>query len=267
MRALMFILILSVMSPAWAKDKGGSYAAAEDAYRQGDFEEAIHIYLSAIQDGEQSASLFYNLGTSLYKNGELGSAVAALLRARSLDPSDPDIRYNLRFLQEKTRDKLDTKLPQDRLSEWSASHWFTERALFWWMSIALVLMFSLVAWMLFSGKASLLSWIGAFILLIGALYPGLSLARVLWQAPDWGAVRTAEVDVLASPTVRNAVVIFQLHEGAPFAVTNESGDWYKIQLSDGKSGWVPREHLAIFGKNFFSYQTSKNETSPEKPTL
>ena len=80
-------------------------------------------------------------------------------------------------------------------------------------------------------------------------------------------MRAAEVDVLASPTVRNAVVIFQLHEGAPFAVTTESGDWYKIQLSDGKSGWIPREQLAIFGKNFFSYQTSKNEPSPEKPTL
>jgi hypothetical protein len=267
MRALMFILLLSVMNPLWAKDLSGSYAAAEDAYRQGDFEEAIQIYLGAIQDGEQSASLFYNLGTSLYKNGELGAAMAALLRARSLDPSDPDIRYNLRFLQEKARDKLDTKLQNDYLSHWSASRWFTERALFWWMSIALVLMLNLVGWMLFTGKASLMSWTGAFILLIGAFYPGLSLSRVLWQAPDWGAVRTAEVDVLASPTVRNAVVIFQLHEGAPFAVINESGDWYKIQLSDGKSGWIPREHLAIFGKNFFSYQTSKNETSSEKPTL
>jgi tetratricopeptide (TPR) repeat protein len=267
MRALMFILFLSFMNPLWAKDPGGSYAAAEDAYRQGDFEEAIHIYLAAIQDGEQSASLFYNLGASLYKNGELGSAMAALLRARSLDPSDPDIRYNLRFLQEKARDKLDTRLPQERFSAWSASRWFTERTLFWWMSIALVLVFSLVGWMLFTGKASLVSWMGTFILLIGALYPGLSLARVLWQAPDWGAVRTAEVDVLASPTIRNAVVIFQLHEGAPFAVINESGDWFKIQLSDGKSGWIPREHLAIFGKNFFSYQTSKNDGSPEKPTL
>jgi tetratricopeptide (TPR) repeat protein len=267
MRALMFILLLSLTNPLWAKDGSGSYAAAEDAYRQGDFEEAIHIYLAAIQNGEQNASLFYNLGTSLYKNGELGSAVAALLRARSLEPSDPDIRYNLRFLQEKTRDKLDTKLPQDRLSEWSASRWFTERALFWWTSIVLIMMFSYLGWMFFTGKASVLSWMGALILLIGALYPGLSLARVLWQDPDWGAVRTAEVDVLASPTVRNAVVIFQLHEGAPFAVTNESGDWYKIQLSDGKSGWIPREHLAIFGKNFFSYQTSKNEPSSEKPTL
>ena len=183
MRALMFILLLSLASPVWAKDPGGSYAAAEDAYRQGDFEAAIHIYLAAIQDGEQNASLFYNLGTSLYKNGELGSAVAALLRARSLDPSDPDISYNLRFLQEKARDKLDTKLPHDRLSDWSGSRWFTERALFWWTSIALVLMFTVLGWIFFTGQASVLSWIGAFILLIGALYPGLSLARVFWQEP------------------------------------------------------------------------------------
>src|SRR6476661_1526717 len=104
MRALMFILILSLMPDLRAQDQRGPYAAAEDAYRQGDFEEAIRIYLSAIQDGEVSAGLFYNLGTNLAKNGETGAALAALLRARSLDPSDPDIRYNLHFLQEKGRD-------------------------------------------------------------------------------------------------------------------------------------------------------------------
>jgi tetratricopeptide (TPR) repeat protein len=267
MRALMFILILGLMPTLWAKDRRGPYAAAEDAYRQGDFEESIRIYMDAIQDGEVSASLFYNLGTSLSKNGEVGPALAAFLRARSLDPADPDIRYNLRFLQEKSQDKLDVKLQNDLWRELSAARWLSERALFWWTVIPLVLMLSLVAWQLFSGRGLLLPWIASAVLLLGALYPGLSLAHALWQEPDWGAVQAAEVDVLASPTVRNAVVIFQLHEGAPFAVMNQSGDWFKIQLSDGKTGWVQREHLAIFGKTFFSYQTSKNERSSEKSTL
>jgi hypothetical protein len=267
MRALMFILILGLMPSLWANDRRGPYAAAEDAYRQGDFEEAIRIYLDAIQDGEVNASLFYNLSNSLYKNGETGSALAALLRARSLAPADPDIRYNLRFLQEKARDKLDVKLQNNLWREWSAARWLNERVMFWWTVIPLTLMLILVNWHLWTGRAPFLSWVVSAVLLCSALYPGLSLAHALWQEPDWGAVRSAEVDVLASPTVRNAVVIFQLHEGAPFAVINQSGDWFKIRLSDGKTGWIPREHLAIFGKNFFSYQTSRNDGSSKKSAL
>jgi len=267
MRALILILILASMPPLVAKDSAGDYAAAEDAYRQGDFAEASRIYLAAIQDGAESASLFYNLGTSLYKNGETGAALAAHLRARSLNPGDPDIRYNLRFLQDKSQDKLDIRLAHDRWQDFSAARWFSERALFWWAVIPLVLALSLAAWQLLTGRAPVLAWVAGPLLGLLGLYPGLSLAHTRWQEPDWGAVVAPEVDVLASPTVRNAVVIFQLHEGAPFAVINESGDWFKIQLSDGKTGWMQREHLAIFGKKFFSYQSSKNDISTQKPAL
>jgi tetratricopeptide (TPR) repeat protein len=267
MRALMLILFLGWTPSLFADDRSGSYATAEDAYRQGDFEGAVKIYLDAIQSGEANASLFYNLGTSLAKNGESGAALAALLRARSLDPADPDIRYNLRFLQEKTRDKLDTRLQNDRWRDWSAARWLGERALFWWTVLPLLLMLGLIAWLLWSGSAPLLLGTMSAILLVAALYPGLSLGYVLWREADWGAVRSEQVDVLASPTVRNAVVIFQLHEGAPFAVLNQSGDWFKIQLSDGKMGWIQREQLAIFGKSYFSYQTSKNEPPSENSAL
>ncbi|WP_141735424.1 tetratricopeptide repeat protein [Oligoflexus tunisiensis] len=267
MRALMFMLVLVFVQPLLAKDRSGDYAAAADAYRQGDFAEAIEIYLTAIQDGEESASLLYNLGTNLYKNGETGAALAAHLRARSLDPADPDIRYNVRFLQEKSRDKLESHLTSDRWRDIRATRWFTERTLFWCTVIPLALALCLVGWQLRSGRAPWLSWVLGIALLLSALYPGLGLAHRLWHEPDWGAIAAPQVDVLASPTVRNAVVIFQLHEGAPCAVINKSGDWFKIQISDGKTGWVPREQLAIFGKRFFSYQSSKNEGPAENSAL
>jgi hypothetical protein len=263
----MLILAVFMMKPVLAKDSSGGYAAAEDAYHQGHFEEAIQIYLAAVQQGETNASVFYNLGTNLYKNGEMGAALAAHLRAARLNPSDPDIRYNLRFLQDKARDKLDTKLAHDPWHAVSASRWGSERTLFWMTIIPLGLAFSLAGWQLFSGRAPVLSWVFTGLLLVFSLYPGLSLAHMVWQDPEWGAIASPEVDVLASPTVRNAVVIFQLHEGAPCAVINESGDWFKIQLSDGKTGWVAKEHLAIFGKNFFSYQTSKSDRSSKKSAL
>jgi hypothetical protein len=133
--------------------------------------------------------------------------------------------------------------------------------------IPLILALNLAAWQLLSGRAQIFAWVLGGLLVLLGLYPGLSLSHWRWQQSDWGAVAAPQVDVLASPTVRNAVVIFQLHEGAPFAVINESGEWFKIQLSDGKTGWAQREHLAIFGEKFFSYQFLKNDSSTEKPAF
>ncbi len=262
MRALMsFFLVVMFSGQLCATTKTGDYSAAEDAFRQGQFSQASKIYLEAIQEGHSNASIFYNLGTSLYKNGEMGAAVAAHLRARSLRPDDPDIRYNLRFLQEKAKDKLDMNRPERSWEKLSAAHWMGQRSLFWSMIIPLVLAFWSVAWTLLTGRRPALLWSLGIVLFLVSVYPGLSLVDALWRSPDWGAVVSNELDVLASPTVKNSVVIFQLHEGAPFMVVNQSGDWFKIQLSDGKTGWAKGEGLAIFGKTYFSYQSPKTDSS------
>jgi hypothetical protein len=267
LKIMVMMLFGLFTSELFAKDYSGPYSAALDNFRQGDFAAANKIYLEAIQDGQTNASLYYNLGNSLYKNGQFGASMAAHLRARSLAPSDPDIRYNLQFLMAKTKDKLDTRLSQPVWLEWSAGQWLGERALMWWTSGLLAIAFTLLGWQLWWGR-----WSPSVIFLTAlcfftSFYPGLSLLDTLWRRPDWGAIVSPVIDILASPTVKNAVVIFQLHEGAPFAVVNEAGDWFKIQLSDGKTGWVQREHVAIFGKKYFSYQTTKSEDSLIEPRL
>jgi uncharacterized protein YgiM (DUF1202 family) len=36
-------------------------------------------------------------------------------------------------------------------------------------------------------------------------------------------------------------MLFNIHEGTTFSILDSDGNWYKIELIDGKQGWIPRE--------------------------
>ena len=50
-------------------------------------------------------------------------------------------------------------------------------------------------------------------------------------------VLTAPVDVRDEPTPRSAVIA-QLQQGAHVEATQKRGTWYRIELSDGRTGWI-----------------------------
>jgi orotate phosphoribosyltransferase len=66
----------------------------------------------------------------------------------------------------------------------------------------------------------------------------------------WGAAFSGSGDavtkVLAGPGDGNGV-LFELHEGAPVLVTDRGQSGYlKVQLSDGKSGWIAASQYKVF---------------------
>ena len=61
---------------------------ADSAYNADDFRQAADMYLNVIQQEGPSAKLYYNLGNTYYRLGEMGNAVIAYERALRLDPSD-----------------------------------------------------------------------------------------------------------------------------------------------------------------------------------
>jgi len=43
----------------------------------------------------------------------------------------------------------------------------------------------------------------------------------------------------------NHSALFVLHEGAEFRVDEETGEWMKIRLGDGKIGWVSASAVEV----------------------
>jgi len=79
-----------------------SLSDADSAYIQGDYLTAISIYKNVIEAQDVSATLYMNLGNSYFKLDEIAQAILWYERAYLLDPSDPDVKFNLELARTKT---------------------------------------------------------------------------------------------------------------------------------------------------------------------
>lgn len=92
-------------SPTPEISSEGLAAQADSAYMNDNFVQARDLYLQAQKQGGTSPALFYNLGNTYYRMGDLGRAILYYERALRLDPTFADARDNLQFVQSKITDK------------------------------------------------------------------------------------------------------------------------------------------------------------------
>ena len=240
-------LSFAISGLATASEEDQHATAAEQAFDKGDYAAAISNYEQLIKAGVVNGHLYYNLGMAYYRAGQRGDAVAAFLGARRYLPRDPDTAANLRFVLGTIRDKLEPELPKswvNRVGFWIDRLTMKELAwvavlicAFWGIAMTAVLL--VPAWSKWRWYA------GATVLVPGIVL--LSLAAKGQDNERWGAVELAKAKVYSGPGTLNAVV-FELQEGAPALVTEvAAGGFYRIQLSDGKKGWISGSQLKVFG--------------------
>src|SRR6266700_7137667 len=89
----------SAAAAGWSRAESptSAFEAANKLYKQGKHSEAAANYQKLIQAGRVSAALYFNLGNSFFKSGQIGRAIAAYRQAERITPRDPDLRANLRF--------------------------------------------------------------------------------------------------------------------------------------------------------------------------
>lgn len=249
MQSIIGFLIAVVTSTALF---GSVLDKAESAYTSGRYSDAAQLYLERVLDPlatGPNASVFHNLGLAFDRQNEEGLAVASYLRAVQLEPRLGDFQYNLQFLLGKTQDKLDLDFHQDLLTTlWAGPSPFLSQKENFYLSVFVLSVFSvflsifigLPAYRLLGGMAAL-----GFGLIGLSLLSGLSFK--LLGEPDLGAVAIPKLSAYSGPT--ESVVIFELHNGAPFQILNSTGDWIKIELSDQKQGWVKKSGIASFGRD------------------
>lgn len=92
---LIFSLFLSLAGAR--ADTTVTLDAANEAYGQGRYDEAITLFQQLIESQGYSASLCFNLANAEAKAGHAGQAILNYERARYLAPGDTDIDHNLQL--------------------------------------------------------------------------------------------------------------------------------------------------------------------------
>ena len=219
----------------WEED----FFKANQAYREGRFEEAIDGYLQLIGSGHRGGQIYYNLGNACFKAGQLGRAVLAYERALLLMPRDPDLNFNLSHARDQIRDAIE----EPRGSIETAFFWlrsFSFNELFWCFAVLNLIFWSVLAIRLFHRS----EWLYYMLLLTLSCWfvAGLSFGlKYVWISNDDRAViLKKEVNILAGPD-KDDTILFKLHEGTVVRQERTEDGWSLICLPDKKRGWVTSE--------------------------
>lgn len=218
-------------------------------YQNGEYTQATEKYEAALEWGYVNSILYYNLGNSYFKAGNLGKAILNYERAQKLDPRDPDIQFNLEIANLFVVDKI-TEIPPHFIAKlWnSIANVVTINQLsiivlaFYILAIAFLILKLVVRKPAFNRFVRI-----AFIpsLIICICLSALFFIRLNEEAKNQtGVVMVEKVDVKNSPST-DASDAFALHEGTRIDILDVSGDFFKIMIADGNIGWLPKEAAEV----------------------
>lgn len=203
---------------------------------------------SVLASGQESVQIYYNLGYSYYKEGELAKAILNFERAHRLAPSDEDIIYNLEQAYAMT-DKLQ-EIETVFFVRWWDALCNTMSSDGWAILfvVVFILMLSGVALFLFSDRVSLrkTGFFSALALLVVAIF---SLSVSIQQRDKIdnskdAIIMTPSVTLSTAPD-NNGSELVVLHAGTKVYIVSRLGEWCEVRLKDGNVGWIKIEHIEI----------------------
>lgn len=247
---LTLLLMIPITSSAAENYPDSLWNAANEAYAQERWEDAVNDYTAIAEASMESAPLWCNLGSAWYKSGNLGKAILCYERALKLDPSYEDARYNLELLNAMKLDRLES-VPELILATWmknlgrtlDSDSWAVCFLVFLVLTLAMVLLFIL-------GSSATSRRAGFFTGVVCLLLAVASLSFSLWQKNEYMKADKAIImkpvsSVKSSPSGDSAKDLFVLHEGTKVQVLDNVGGWSNIELSDGRQGWLPSSDIEI----------------------
>ncbi|MBZ9628711.1 tetratricopeptide repeat protein [Psychroflexus sp. CAK1W] len=235
---VLFFLISSV----GFSQAEGTFEKANSAYADDEFEEAIQLYNTILEEGLVSSDLYFNLGNAYFKQNDLANAIYHYEKALQYSPGDSDIKENLEIANSQTIDKV-VDAPENQLN--SVVHLMTRTLNInaWaWISIGFSVGFGLLIILYFrsstvKGKQRNFSFAIAFLVFaVGSLFLG-RFQNQLQQEQSFAIIFENQLPAYVEPNPRSDIN-FELNKGTKVSLGSTFRDFTEIKLSDGSSGWV-----------------------------
>ncbi len=204
---------------------------ANQAYREGKYEEARANYLQLISAGKAAPELFFNLGNIWLKEGEQGRAILNFRRSLVLDPNFAPAQQNLDSVLHSTGSTQEH--PFYQWLRLRSDFWFASTAIFFWLTAIAALLCATTQRFRTAAKIALL---------VFAPFLVLSLAVTLWvgnglKDPNLAVLVDQSADVRFGPAASSRTVV-TMGAGQELRLATERGDWTFCRLGNGLSGWI-----------------------------
>ena len=221
-----------------AVDAATSFMEAHKYYNEEKYDQAASLYERTIQSGIQNGEIYYNLGNSYFKRGMLGKAILSYRLAELHLPRDEDLKANLRYARQLTKDRIEEKQFLPFIKEFC--FWYSKLNLKELMIVFLIV--HAIFWILAIIRTFWKKEYQKLIFLINLVLVvviGCSLTLKMYNRTYniEGVVLTKQITVRSGNGINNTV-LFQLHDGAELKIIKQDEGWIQIELKDGKRGWV-----------------------------
>ena len=238
---ILLLIMLTQITPSQSE----LWEQANQAYADEDYRNALSSYHLLLDQGIENGLLYYNMGNTYFKLGDIGRSALYYYKAQKLRPGDEDIQHNLSLVNQVRVDPVIDE-EQDRflrsvdrmLYRLPYSVFFVLSAL----GILVAFALSLVAIFRAEFNRSL-----GYVLVISALVGVLSLTIASIQyrhmtRDDFGVIVAERVDMLSGPS-KKETTIYSIHAGIRCQILDEANGWYRIRLANGYNGWIPSGRL------------------------
>ena len=223
------------------------WQVANTAYNAGNYAQAEECYTRIVEQGLHSAALYYNLANAHFKQDELGKALLYYNRALRLRPNDEDIRHNLEYAKQSTKDSLE-EIPEfflkTRFKSLRGACSCTA-----WCSLSLVMLVAALSFGLIYLLAQRLSLrkTGFYLMSVTALLFIVTTAFA-WSERNMLVERSEAIimnsaDSINSSPARSATELFVLHEGTKVTIGAAIAGWAEVRIADGRKGWIEEERI------------------------
>ncbi|WP_127136339.1 tetratricopeptide repeat protein [Flagellimonas oceanensis] len=220
---------------------------ATELYNNGEYSAAIENYEEILENGEHSASLYFNLGNCYYKLNSIGPSIYYYEKALLLSPNNEEIKNNLRFAQNMRLDAIE-EMPKTELSRiynsiigmFTSDQWA-------YLAVALVFLFVL-AYMAYyflrpanqKRAAFITSMLSLTLSAVSLLFAYLNHQQN--KNDDPAIVFAKEVSVNSEPNT-NSNTVFTIHEGTKVNILDKLDEWRRIRIADGQTGWLLADNI------------------------
>ncbi|MDP6580316.1 MAG: tetratricopeptide repeat protein [Vicinamibacterales bacterium] len=245
---LTMIVWIGVLTASVSAGQGAFFDEGNQRYQDGDFDGALERYVQILDEGLESGELYYNIGNTYFKLGELGPAILYYERARRLMPGDDDLLANLELARSLTADEI-TPLP--RFWVLRTVGWWVGllplAALVWLVALAYLTAMAAVILAILRPATPLATWArrvaiaGATVSLVLGI--NLAIREMGIGSAEEAVIMAEEVEVQSAPSDDSTLQIFAVHEGTKVQIDRRSEAWVEVVLEDGKVGWVRTDQL------------------------
>lgn len=250
MKKILLVVAFIVASVSLMGNNDASlFQKGNEAYQKQNYDLAIDCYKVIIENGNEGAALYYNLGNAYFKAKRNAEALLWYERALRLDPSNEDIKHNIAFANLQITDKIEV-LPELFITRWwrhlSQSMTVTGWAV---MAVVFVCLFALAIGTLVVSRRRGISIAAIVVACIALIIAVFSIIFAAQEAKRYvnqpeAIVMQSVVNAKGAPN-DSGNTLFVIHAGLKVVVTDRVSNWMEIRLPNGEKGWIESSSVEI----------------------